>query len=247
MSDKQNVFSSLSPKATFILGIVVTLLAVFAVGFFVLLGQFMDNGQASKTNQPANTNSNPTALAPAAPTAQGGRVNVTVASSDHIRGDKNAPVKIMEFSDYQCPYCSKFHPTMQQVMAEYGDQVAWVYKHFPLDSLHAQARPAAEASECVAEQAGEEGFWQFTDAMFANQESLSPTFYEQIAEEIGVNMSQFKDCVSSGKFQNRVEADYQQGISYGVNGTPGNFVNGVPVKGALPFSTIAQIIDSELN
>ena len=136
---------------------------------------------------------------------------------------------------------------MQQVMAEYGDQVAWVYKHFPLDSLHAQARPAAEASECVAEQAGEEGFWQFTDAMFANQESLSPTFYEQIAEEIGVNMSQFKDCVSSGKFQNRVEADYQQGISYGVNGTPGNFVNGVPVKGALPFSTIAQIIDSELN
>ena len=136
---------------------------------------------------------------------------------------------------------------MEQVVAEYGDQVAWVYKHFPLDSIHAQARPAAEAAECMAEQAGDEGFWEFTDEMLANQSRLGSSLYEQVAEEIGVNMNQFEDCVSSRKYKDRVEADYQQGLSLGVQGTPGSFINGIPVKGALPFSSIKQIIDSELN
>ena len=243
MNDQQNVFSSLSPKATFILGIIITLLAVFAVGFFVLLDKvIVSEGSVAKV---VNTNNNPVAAAPSAPAAQG-RVNMQVAASDHIRGSKDASVFIMEFSDYQCPYCGSFHPTMQQVMSEYDGQVAWVYKHFPLDSLHPQARPSAEAAECVAEQAGDEGFWQFTDAMFASQDSLNAALYETVAGEIGADLAQFKDCVSSRKYQDRVESDYQQGIAYGVDGTPANFVNGLPVKGALPFSTISQVIDSEL-
>ena len=86
-----------------------------------------------------------------------------VISSDHFRGNKNASVKLIEYSDFQCPYCQRFHPTMQQMLSEYSDKVAWIYRHFPLDSIHPQARPAALASECVFELGGDEAFWKFAD------------------------------------------------------------------------------------
>jgi len=92
-----------------------------------------------------------------------------VAEDDHVQGNPSAPITLVEFSDFQCPFCKRFHPTVEQIFAEYGDQVKWVYKHFPLDQIHPQARPAAEASECIAEQKGEEGFWQFADAVFKAQ------------------------------------------------------------------------------
>ncbi|MEK7510134.1 MAG: thioredoxin domain-containing protein [Patescibacteria group bacterium] len=97
---------------------------------------------------------------------------VTVTENDHIRGSFNAPVTLVEFSDFQCPFCARFHPTVQQALQEYGDKVRWVYKHFPLDQIHPQATPAAEASECIAEQKGNEGFWEFADAVFENQDRL---------------------------------------------------------------------------
>ena len=96
---------------------------------------------------------------------------LSVTEKDHIRGNLNAQITLVEFSDFQCPFCRQFHSTVQQALSEYGDQVRWVYKHFPLDQIHPQARPAAEASECIAEQKGSEGFWQFTDAVFKFQES----------------------------------------------------------------------------
>ncbi|MDP2735432.1 MAG: DsbA family protein [bacterium] len=153
---------------------------------------------------------------------------------------------MVEFSDLQCPYCKSFHPTVQQALAEYGDSIRWVYKHFPLDGLHPQARPAAEASECVWEQTGDEGFWQFADTMFEKQELLSSAFYRTTAQQLGVNLSQFDTCVSTRKYQDKVEADYQQGIQAGVNGTPGSYVNGTPVRGAVQYSQLKAIIDSEL-
>lgn len=96
---------------------------------------------------------------------------LSITEKDHIRGNPNAQITIVEFSDFQCPFCRRFHPTVQQALAEYGDQIRWVYKHFPLDQLHPQARPAAEASECIAEQKGNDGFWQFADEVFKSQES----------------------------------------------------------------------------
>lgn len=92
-----------------------------------------------------------------------------IASDEYIRGNPNAPITIVEFSDLQCPFCKRFHPTVQQALSEYGDQVRWVYKHYPIDQLHPHARPAAEASECIGEQKGADGFWQFIDAVFAVQ------------------------------------------------------------------------------
>jgi protein-disulfide isomerase len=129
---------------------------------------------------------------------------------------------------------------------EYGNDISWIYKHFPLDNIHPQARPAAEASECVWEQKGNDGFWEFTDAMFDNQSRLGDAFFEEVAQEIGVNLPQFQNCVSERKYQDKVEQDYQQGLQAGVTGTPGSFVNGIPVKGAVPYEQLKSIIDSQL-
>ncbi len=249
--EKQNVFSSLNSKTTFILGLICGILAICTIGFFVLLVTFVQGkslgflkagaNQAAAVNQVADNNQIPPS------NAQETKVSIALKPTDHLRGSKNAPVAIVEFSDYQCPFCQKFHVTMQQVMSEYGDKVAWVYKHFPLDQLHPQARNAAEAAECVAEQAGDSGFWDFTDYLFSNQEKLSPSFYEEAAARVGfIELDKFKDCVASRKYQAKVEADYQAGLQYGVNGTPGNFINGTPVRGALPYEAIKQLIEAEL-
>ncbi|HEB13440.1 MAG TPA: DsbA family protein, partial [candidate division CPR3 bacterium] len=164
---------------------------------------------------------------------------------DHIRGNVNASITIVEYSDFECPYCGRFHPTMIQALSDYPEDVRWVYRHFPLRG-HPQAQPAAEASECVAEQKGDEGFWSFVDAMFENQERLGEEFYREVAGEIGVNLVQFDSCASSSKYANRVNSDYEEGIQSGVTGTPGSFVNGVPVKGAVPYEQLKSIIEAQL-
>ena len=170
-----------------------------------------------------------------------------INEKDHIRGNFNAPVTIVEYSDFQCPFCQKFHPTMQQILADYPEKVRWVYKHFPLDQIHPQARPAAEASECVWEQKGNEGFWQFADGLFENQERLGKSLYQELAQKLGLNMDQFNDCLSSRKYKDKVIADYQEGIKAGVRGTPGNFVNGEAVFGAVPYETLKAAVERALE
>lgn len=181
------------------------------------------------------------------PQGAAGRTTLEVSSEDHIRGNPSASVTIVEFSDLQCPFCERFHPTVQQALAEYGDKVRWVYKHFPLDAIHPEARPAAEASECVWEQKGNDGFWQFADGVFENQDRIGSALYRELAQQIGVNMGQFESCVSSRKYQQKVEDDYQQGLAVGVRGTPGNFVNGTPLAGAVPYQTLKAEIDRVLQ
>ncbi|MDP2586805.1 MAG: DsbA family protein [Candidatus Komeilibacteria bacterium] len=243
---KGSFFAGLNPKTTFIFGLVAGVLLLCTVGFFILLTGVISGKEGSSSakgnNQAVVLENDNVAPAPSAENP----VNIELSGDEYFRGDKDAKVKIVEFSDFQCPFCSRFHPTMQQVMSEYGDQVAWIYKHFPLDSLHPQARPAAEASECVGEQKGNDGFWKFTDGIYANQQTMGTALYEQLAQEAGANLNKFKECVSSRKYQQKVEADYQEGLSYGVDGTPGSFVNGVPVRGALPFESVKSIIDSQL-
>ena len=173
-------------------------------------------------------------------------VTFTIEENDHAIGNPNAKITFVEFSDFQCSFCSRFHLTVKQVLSEYGNDVRWVFKHFPLDSIHNQARPAAEAAECIWEQKGNDGFWGFADAMFENQIELGTEFYREIAQEMGVNLSQFDSCVSERKYQDKVEAQNQEGIAAGVQGTPGSFVNGMPVRGAVPFEQLKSIIDSQL-
>ncbi len=172
-----------------------------------------------------------------------GKVPV-VTDADHIRGDKNAKITLVEYSDFECPYCSAFAPTTDQILAANKD-VRLVYRHFPL-SFHPQATPAAEAAEC----AGEQGkFWEFHDALFANQDSLGEAFYKETATTLGLNVTKFEDCRSSDRMLAKVQKDAQEGGAAGVTGTPGSFLidedgNAQAIKGALPAASIQAMIDA---
>jgi protein-disulfide isomerase len=171
--------------------------------------------------------------------------------ADHLRGSKNAKVFLVEYSDFQCPYCAQFHPTAQQVMDTYGSDVAWIYRHYPLDQLHPQARAAAEASECVAELGGNDAFWKYADYVFGNQETALDDL-ATAAQKAGVSSSAFNNCVDAGKYKDLVENDLQEGITAGVQGTPGNFVmnaNGDVwfIPGAYPFDQVKTVIDEALQ
>ena len=135
---------------------------------------------------------------------------------------------------------------MKQVMDEYGDQVRWVYKHFPLDSIHSEARPAAIAAECAANLGGNDAFWSFTDSLFENQTRLGDDLYKELAVDLGLSASAFDECYSSKATADKVQEDYVEGQQMGVRGTPGNFVNGQSVSGAVPFESLKQVIDSQL-
>ena len=193
----------------------------------------------------------PVAAAPvaaAAAAAPAGKLD-PVTDKDHIRGDiKKAKVVLVEYSDFQCPYCAKHDPTMQQIVKDYGDQVAWVYRHFPL-SFHANAESVALASECAAEQGK---FWEFSDAMYADQAEISGdaasslAFVNKTASDLKLDTKKFSDCVSSAKYQSVVDAGSASGRTAGVSGTPATFVNGTLVSGAVPYASMKKMIDDAI-
>ena len=173
-----------------------------------------------------------------------------VTAEDHVRGNPDAPIKLIEYSDFECPFCQRFHPTMQQVMDEYGDQVAWVFRHFPLTSIHPNAQKAAEASECVAELGGNEAFWDFTDAVFSGA-GLTDTALTSAATQAGVNEASFATCLSSGKYTQKVNDQLASGQKAGVTGTPGTIIltedgKSQLIPGALPFEQVKVAIDGLL-
>jgi len=165
------------------------------------------------------------------------------ATDSPARGPANAPIEMVEFSDFQCPYCLRADPTIRQVMATYGDRIHLVYRHYPLPN-HPNARPAAEAAAC----AGDQGkFWAYHDRLFANQSRLDTADLKQHAVEIGLDATKFDACVDGHTSKTRVDADIRAAEEVGVNGTPAFFINGRPLSGAQPFETFKRIIDEELE
>lgn len=194
-------------------------------------------------NQPAAQNPQPT---PAA------SPQITLTAADHLRGAKNAQVVLVEYSDFQCPYCKRHYPTMLQVMKDYGNKVAWVYRHFPL-SFHQNAQISAEASECASEQGK---FWEYADVLFTKGNGdgtgLAPTDLEQYAKDLGLNFSQFESCLTTKKYAAVVNADQASGSAAGVDGTPANIVmdkNGKTqlISGAVPYEQLKAAIDAALK
>jgi protein-disulfide isomerase len=159
-----------------------------------------------------------------------------------IRGPKVAPVTIVEYSDFHCPFCRRVQPTLLQLLAKYPTQVRLIYKHLPLDNLHPQARKFAEASWCAAEQ---NRFWQFHDAVYAEANPTGVPL-SALAGKSGLDVAQFESCVTSGKAAPIVQAQADEGARHGVNGTPGFFINGRPLSGAVPYETFVRLIDEEL-
>jgi protein-disulfide isomerase len=158
------------------------------------------------------------------------------------KGPANAPIELIEFSDFQCPFCLRADPTVQQVLKTYGDKIRFVYRHYPLPN-HPFARPAAEAAAC----AGEQGkFWPYHDLLFANPSKLSETDLKQHAVELGLNAPQFNSCVDTHKLKAVIDADLKDGEEAGVNGTPAFYINGRMISGAQPYDVFKKIIDEEL-
>lgn len=166
-----------------------------------------------------------------------------VAATGPAKGPANAPITIVEFSDFQCPFCSRINPTLEQVRAKYGDKVRIVFRQFPL-AMHPQAQKAAEASLCANEQGK---FWELHDHMFQNQQQLAVENLKSKAAELGLNAESFNSCLDSGKFASQVAKDMEEGSAAGVSGTPALFINGRFINGAVPFEQIAEVIDDELR
>ena len=244
--DQKPLFDLIPSKTAFWIGFATAILVLGTLGF-IFLGSCLLRGSCSlpsfegKTiavdKTQANTDNN---------TAPSGEIPV-VTADEHIRGDKNAPITLIEYSDFQCPFCKAYHPTVKQVMDQYKGKVRWVYRHFPL-SFHPNAEPAALASECASEQGK---FWEFADALFANQDSLGDDFYKKLAADNKLNLNKFNDCVSSGKYLEKIRTQAQDGGNAGVTGTPGSFLiskegRATPITGAVPLQTLTAEIDKLL-
>lgn len=181
-----------------------------------------------------------------------------VESTDHILGNPDASIVIVEYSDTECPYCKNFHSTMNKIVSEFGKdgKVAWVYRHYPIDQLHDKSRKEAEATECAAELGGNEKFWQYINLLYEKTPSnnkLDPSVLPQIATTIGLDKIAFQTCLNSGKYKDKVERDYQDLTNSGVDkeeiGTPYNVIivkggGKIPMAGALPYASVKSAIES---
>jgi protein-disulfide isomerase len=176
--------------------------------------------------------------------------------TDHILGNPNAKVKVVEYADLECPYCKTFNTTMHQVMDYYGasGNVAWVYRPFPLTSIHSKAPEEAQAAECAADQGGDAAFFKYIDGIYAitpSENNLDLAELPKIAQQIGLNVTTFNSCLSSGKFAKKVQDSYDEAITLGGQGTPYTLImvgtQAVALNGAQPYDSMRAAIDAVLG
>ncbi len=172
------------------------------------------------------------------------RSAVAVDPDDPVLGPASAPVTIVEFSDFQCPFCQRVAPTLKRVREAYGDRVRIVWKDFPLTSIHPQAFKAAEAAQCAREQGK---FWEYHDRLFGNQQALQVESLKKYAADAGLDAAKFGSCLDTAKYAERVQAQMGVGAGLGVNSTPAVFINGRLLAGAQPYETFAAVIEEELQ
>jgi protein-disulfide isomerase len=231
--------------------VVLLVVAAFLIGALTTKIQYLEKSpttaQAPAAGQPA------AGQPPVAQPATGKVAEIT--DKDHMRGNKDAKVTLVEYSDLECPFCQRFHVTMVDLMKTYGDKVKWVYRHYPL-SFHANAQKEAEAAECVAELGGHDKFWEFIDAIFEKSTTGGTGFaldkLGPLAAELGVNQAQFQSCLDSGKYAQLVKDQTADGTQAGVSGTPSTFIidakgNSQVVVGAQPVESLKTLIDEALK
>ena len=179
-----------------------------------------------------------------------------VSADDHILGNPDAKIVIVEYSDFECPYCKVFHKTMHQVIDAYGKdgKVAWVYRHFPIEQLHSKAKKEAQASECAAELGGNTAFWAYADRLFEvtpSNDNLDLALLPTIAEEVGLDKAAFESCLASTRHTDTVDTQYADIVSAGGRGTPHNVVmvggEQASIEGAQTYATMRQVIEALLN
>lgn len=226
-------------------------LAVVIAGGLIGLGIYLGASKIATFSVPTSKQatvqptSNTTAIAPKP---------APVTNQDHIRGNVNAKVMVIEYSDLECPFCKQFHTTLKQVISKFDtNDVAWVYRHFPLP-IHDRAVKEAEASECAAEQGGDGAFWAFIERVFEvspTNNKLEPSELPKIAAHIGINVPAFEKCLASGKYKVKIDTSVQEGKKAGASGTPYTLIiskNGTyPIKGAVSAEAVEQKIRESLG
>jgi len=168
-------------------------------------------------------------------------LKIAVTSKDHIQGDQNAPVILVEYGDYECPHCGRAHPIVQRVKKHFGERLAFVFRNFPLNEIHPNAQSAAESAEF----AGANGkFWEMHDGIFENQDSLGLALLMELAEAMGLSGPDLRNALNSKQFAARVKSDFIGGARSGVNGTPTFFINGQRFDGAPEFEDLVAAIEA---
>ncbi|MFH1867253.1 MAG: DsbA family protein [Patescibacteria group bacterium] len=242
-SNKVSMFDGASPKLTFILGLVTGVAVVSLVGWALTSTTGISFDSAKNSGDKVVTDGKDT-------TPPVDSTTVTLKDNDYIRGSADAPVTLIEYSDFECPFCQRFHTSVLRIMQEYAGQVNWVYRHYPL-GFHANAQKEAEAAECVGKLGGADKFWEFTDKIYerttANGTGFALTALAPLAKEIGVSESEFTQCLDSGEFTAKVQNDLLEGSNYGVGGTPTTFINGRVVEGAVPYEQLKAVVDQALS
>ena len=245
------------PKTMFFLGLFVgvaacTTLALMFIIWSMVSGKGIavaaagSNAQQVAVNNPAQPTANDPSAQQQPPASP---VKPVDEAHDHIRGAKNAKVTLIEYSDFECPFCKQHEATMQQVLKDYPNDVRLVYRNYPL-SFHQNAMKEAEAAECVSELGGQDAYWKFHDQIFARTTSNGTGFaldqLGPLAKEVGVDQTAFQKCLDSDKYVAAINQSEQDGVAAGVQGTPGTFVNGTMVEGAVPYSQFKTMIDAIL-
>lgn len=248
----------LNSKTSFWLGFILSILVFATVGFVIMLVLFLKGnvnvalgakdsvkGQiAAADNKAAGGNEYTEPAGTVAP----------ITDRDHSRGPANAQITLIEYSDFECPFCKKFHATMKEVFDAYPGKIKWIYRHYPL-SFHANAGKEAEAAECAYELGGHDKFWQYSDKVYERTTSNGTGFaladLPKLAVELGLNKAAFEKCLNSNKYASYVAKSLQDGQTAGVRGTPGTIIlsaKGEPllVKGALPLNMMKDLVDKAL-
>lgn len=173
-----------------------------------------------------------------------------LSEGDHVRGNKDAVVTLIEYSDYDCPYCGRFHATAKEVVEAYDGKVNWVYRHFPLPGHNPSATQKAIAVECANELSGSKAFWEMSDILYEEMPAVEEL--KAIAKRVGLSEAKFDTCMKSGKYESKVQEQMQGGAAVGVSGTPGNILRNNEtgevsvIPGALPFDSVKSLIDPML-
>ncbi len=229
--------------------VVALIVASFAIGSLWTKVQYLEKGGVV-----AGTKT----VATPAPAVQGIADEVKgdvepLSDQDHVRGDRKSRILMIEYSDFQCPFCQRFQPTAQQAFDTYKDKLAWVYRHMPLDSIHPLARNAAYASECAYDQGKDEAFWQFVDKLFEVTPAIGEEELPKLATSLGLDGDKLKECITKGDKKDRIDKDITSGTKAGITGTPGTIIYDTKTKkskfvpGAVPFESLKATIDELLK
>lgn len=250
MSDNQDKTITISLNKNILMYVLVGLLIVasFLIGYLWNKVQTLEKSPTAARQVAA-----PTAGAPTAPAANPILEGVTISDDEPVRGNRDANIAIIEYSDYECPFCARHHPTMLSLLEKYEGEIQWIYRHFPLTQLHPNAQKLAEAAECAAAQGGEDAFWAITDEMFNNTYTNSESSIKELANTVDLNPNTLYDCVASGEMEDAVSADVSLGSDQGVTGTPATLVLNVEtgvaefVSGAVPQAAFEAAIENVKN